>query len=236
MEQPILCQDISHVYKHPLSILIHLKFQDKDGCSKNGSRELLFNLRLEYRGDIDRFLRSRIMDSRGVPIDLENYLLSCVECDDEAVILGFKQLNLLIKSQFPIVQEEREAMTYLLTAFPDVNGQDNGRTFDILDNPILGRNMINSVCGHVIGVYDLYLYQIKFTSSNHSQLLSSLTQFQHLRSLRLRILDNWENQEQFYEELGDCLFVCCLHLLEEFNILFSFSREKVHSSSSTFLC
>jgi len=95
------------------------------------------------------------MDSRGVPIDLENYLLSCFESDDEAVILGFKQLNLNIKSQFSIVQEEREAMTYLLTVFPDVEGKDNGKISNILDNPTLGRNMINSVCGHVIGVYDL---------------------------------------------------------------------------------
>jgi len=44
MDQPISCQDICHIYKHPLSILIHLKFQDKDGCSRNGSRELLFEI------------------------------------------------------------------------------------------------------------------------------------------------------------------------------------------------
>jgi len=44
MDQPISCQDIYCIYKHPLSILIHLKFQDKDGCSKNGSRELMFEL------------------------------------------------------------------------------------------------------------------------------------------------------------------------------------------------
>ena len=42
MDQSISCQDINYIYKHPLSILIHLKFQDKDGCSKNGSREFFY--------------------------------------------------------------------------------------------------------------------------------------------------------------------------------------------------
>ena len=75
MDQPISCQDINHIYKHPLSILIHLKYQDKDGCSKNGSRELLFNLKVENgrdiaRWDIDRLLNSSIFDLRGIPIDL----------------------------------------------------------------------------------------------------------------------------------------------------------------------
>jgi len=106
MDQSILCQDVYHIYKHPLSILIHLKFQDKDGCSKNGSRELLFNLRL--KGDnIEDLLNSTIMDLRGIPIYLGLNTLSCFESDDERVILGFKQLNVNIKSQFPIVQEEK---------------------------------------------------------------------------------------------------------------------------------
>jgi len=201
MDQPILCQDIYCIYKHPLSILIQLKFQDKDGCSKNGSREL-FNLKLEDGGNIDGLLRSFIMDLRGIPIDLQNYSLPCVESDDERIILGFKQLYLNIKSQFPIVQEEREAMTYLLNKISGLKG--DYEISDILDNPTLGSQEIKSVCGHVIGIYSS-LRPICFTSSNHSQLLSSLTQLQHLRSLRFRILGDWENQEQFYEELGDQL-------------------------------
>jgi len=44
MDQPISYNYVHHIYKHPLSILIHIKFQDKDGCSKNGSREFLFEL------------------------------------------------------------------------------------------------------------------------------------------------------------------------------------------------
>ena len=46
MDQSIICQNIYSIYHHPLSILIHLKFQDKDGCSKNGSREFLKNVSL----------------------------------------------------------------------------------------------------------------------------------------------------------------------------------------------
>ena len=46
MDQPISCDYVHFIYKHPLSILIHLKYQDKDGCSKNGSREFLFELTL----------------------------------------------------------------------------------------------------------------------------------------------------------------------------------------------
>jgi len=188
MEQSVSCQDVHYTYKHPLSILIHLKFQDKDGCSKSGSRELLLNLNIKNGGNIEDLLNSSILDLRGVPIYLGYHLLSCVDSDDEGVILGFKQLNLNIHSQFPIVQEEREAMTYLLNEIPDVEGQDDQEISDILDNPTLGRNKINSVCGHVIGVS----YTLNFTSSNHSQLFSSLTQFQHLRSLIFGI----------FEELG----------------------------------
>jgi len=110
MDQSISCQDINNIYKHPLSILIHQKFQDKDGCSKNGSRELLINLGLIAGDNIKNFLLFIIMDSRGLPIDLGYDLLSCVKSDDERIILGFKKLNLNIRSQFPIVQVEREAM------------------------------------------------------------------------------------------------------------------------------
>jgi len=131
--------------------------------------------------------------------------------DDERIILGFKQLNLNIKSQIPIVQEEREAMTNLLKTIPGLSSQDNHKISDILDNPTLGRNKINSVCGHVIGIYS-YCFPIKFTSSNHSQLFSSLSQFQHLRSSSFGILEEWENQGQFYEELGDQLGSRLVHL------------------------
>jgi len=209
MGQPISCQDIYHVYKHPLSILIHLKFQDKDGCSKNGSREFLFNLRLKKGGEIEDIMTYAIIDSRGVPIDLGYDLLSCVESYDERIILGFKQLKLNINSQIPIVQEEREAITYLLTEIPDLGHHEIS---DILDNPTLGSLPISSVCGHVIGIYYSISSQINFTSSNHSQLLSSLTQFQHLRSLSFGISESWENQEQFYEELGDQLGSKLVHL------------------------
>jgi len=61
MDQLISCQDIYHIYKHLLSIIIHLKFQDKDGCSRKGSREFLVKfqiVRKRYRCD---------MDHRGVP-------------------------------------------------------------------------------------------------------------------------------------------------------------------------
>jgi len=213
MDQSISCQDINYIYKHPLSILIHLKYQDKDGCSKNGSRELLFRLKIEDEDDIDGLLTSSILDSRGILVDLEYGKVSCVKCDDERLILGFKQLNLNIKSQFPIVQEEREAMTYLLNETPILSNLDNEHMTDILDNPTLGSHEINSVFGHVIGnSYSFLSSKIKFTSSNHSQLLSSLTQFQHLRSLKFGISGNWENQEQFYEELGDQFGSKLVHL------------------------
>ena len=210
MGQPISCQDIYHIYKHPLSILIHQKFQDKDGCSKNGSKELLFKLKLNDEDDNEELMNYAILDSRGVSIQLGLSTWSCCESDDERIILGFKQLNLKIKSQFPIVQEEREAMTYLLNEIPGLRGRYEIK--DILDNPTLGNLPINYVCGHVIGVYYLYYLPLRFTSSNHSQLLSSLSQIQHLRSLSFRISDNWEHQGQFYEELGDQLGSKLVHL------------------------
>jgi len=170
---------------------------------------LLLNLKLEDGGNIEGLLRYSILDSRGVPIDLQKNSLSCFESYDERIILGFKQLSLKIKSQFPIVEEEREAMTYFLATFSGLRGH---KIPNILDNPILGRNVIDSVYGYVIGVYSHYYFPITFTYSNHPQLLSSLTQFQHLRSLRFSILDNWKHQEQFYEEVGDQLGSKLVHL------------------------
>jgi len=158
---------------------------------------------------MDRLLKITIMDYRRVPLDLGYGLRSCIEMDNERIILGFKQLTLKIDSQFPIVQEEREAMTYLLSEVPTLKYQDDHEISDILDNPTLGSRSISSVCGHVIGVY---YFPIKFTSSNHSKLLSSLTQLQHLRSLSLRISGGWEDQEHFYEELGDQLGSKLVHL------------------------
>jgi len=92
MDQSISCQDIYYIYKHPLSILIHLKFQDKDGCSKNGSRELLFRIGSSFQTRAE--IMNSIMDSRGVPIHLEYNRVSCYDSDDERTIFGFKQLNL----------------------------------------------------------------------------------------------------------------------------------------------
>jgi len=208
MDQSISCQDINHIYKHPLSILIHLKFQDKDGCSKSGSRELLFRLKITNRGNIEEFFNSAILDSRGVPIYQGASKVYCDDRDDEMIILGFKQLILNIFSQIPIVQEEREALSYLLKNVTVRFSRDNNETSDILDNPILGSQEINSVCGHVIGIHKT----LNFTSSNLSQRLSLLTQFKHLRSLRFEIAWSWENQEQFYEELGDQLGSKLVHL------------------------
>jgi len=210
MDQLISCKHIYHIYKHPLSILIHLKFQDKDGCSKNGSRELLFNLKLKKRGNIKDMMNSSIMDLRGVPIDLGINILSCVDSDEETIILGFKRLNLNINSQFPIVQEEREAMTFLWNDLPKLN-RGNHEIIDILDNPTLGTHRISSVCGHVIGIYYPINCPISFTSSNHSQLLLSLSQFQHLRILNFEIVGNW-NQSQFYGEFGNQLGSKLVHL------------------------
>ena len=53
MDQPISCQEIYHIYKHPLSILIHLKYQDKDGCSRNGFLQFLFTFSIAlHRQDL----------------------------------------------------------------------------------------------------------------------------------------------------------------------------------------
>jgi len=211
MDQPISCEDIIHIYKHPLSILIHLKFQDKDGCSKNGSRELLFSLKVEDGRNIDIVLDYAILDLRRVPLYLvyPAVPINRSKSDDERTILGFKQFNLNINSQFPIVQEEREALTCILKSIPDLRGH---KILNIFDKPILGRNVISSVCGYVIRICYVQYYPLKFTSSNHSQLLSSLTQLQHLRSLSLSISKSWDHQEQFYEELGDQLGSKLVHL------------------------
>ena len=70
MDQPISCQDIYHIYKHPLSILIHLKFQDKDSVSLNGYREFLFSSCLiSSEDDLMEMMKGTFLqDKRGCPI------------------------------------------------------------------------------------------------------------------------------------------------------------------------
>jgi len=108
MDQPILCQDIHHIYQHPLSILIHLKFQDKDGCSRNGSKEFLIGEcgmnQESYWKTIDKLLIE--IDHRGVAIYIDKELIKSEVCRE--VMLRWKTLDLELYSD-PIPIQSHDA-------------------------------------------------------------------------------------------------------------------------------
>jgi len=87
-------QDISHVLKHPLSILIHLQYQDAIGCSINGWREFLYSVGIV---DSDQKLWSFVhsyffQDERGCPIYMK--LLPDIPAQQIPVsILNFKKCS-----------------------------------------------------------------------------------------------------------------------------------------------
>jgi len=82
--------DLHHVINHPLSRLILGQFQDKDGCSRNGCCELLFDLGVvSCKEDYRAYLSSFINMNRGVPRRISKRIVLVGEEGD----LGERILN-----------------------------------------------------------------------------------------------------------------------------------------------
>jgi len=202
MDLPISCQAVHYIYKHPLSILIHQKFQDKDGCSKNGSREVLIEI-----GE-----RSGTRDSRGVLVFLFSYNPSRFSLESEEAFFHFKTLSCNINSSIPIVQEEREPMKQLYMTNESRLILKMGRIDIWYENPAV-LWYISSACGHVIG-YRPHLIEdyIKFNSENTLTNLSSLEQLPHFRMLKCTINELSQDNLDFEENFGRILGSKLIHL------------------------
>jgi len=203
MDQPISCQDINYIYKHPLSILIHLKYQDKDGCSKNGSREFLIEIGFRGKNWSRDYKDKIILDSRGVPIYL--IVKSSVQLKYAKVVLNFRTCGLFYQSTIPYVPTDKESMIRLQRLL-----QIGDSTKDIEDwfnMPFFGVSYISSVHGHVVGHCSVdYESRIKFRNENCLDLLSSLEQLPYLKSMLCSIEElDYSFQESFGRILGSRL-------------------------------
>jgi len=112
MDQSISCQEISHIYKHPLSILIHLKYQDKDGVSRNGSREFLYETGycIGKRSFYEQVTGGNIfIDHRGVLFNINFSGGSRTEMED--VMSRWKHFKFAFsKSNVPICEEDARVL------------------------------------------------------------------------------------------------------------------------------
>jgi len=175
MDQPISCQGIHYIYKHPLSILIHLKFQDKDGCSKNGSSEFFKVVyKMIPQANLCKILSSHILDSRGVLLSVTSS--KCVDglsTEIEEKILRFSQLNINVRCKTRIVDEEMEALKFLLSSSSYFNYNDGSQDIsDFMEDPSKVKGVPGVFCvnGAVIG-FQPHFYQkiLSFQFHNHDQ-------------------------------------------------------------------
>ena len=210
MDQSSTTQDLHHVIHHPLSRLILHQYEDKDGCSKNGSRELLIDCGFIKKYQIDRSLEEIILDSRGIPLNTVLNKSQNMSYENEEKILNFKQLFYPeMKSSIPIVVDsEVEPISHLFKNF--VNKYSAKRVDKWLQNPNDRTSELISAFGHVIGIYSSFP-SITIKESNSIEILNCLQQLPHFRSLGLRI--DHSCQESFYENFGVCLGSKLVHLV-----------------------
>jgi len=141
MDLSISCQDIYCIYKHPLSILIHLKFQDKDGCSRNGSREFLFELKMvsdshDYWKGIKSY--SIKVDYRRVLLYINSNLIG-VQHENLERILKFRQFDCNnLGSDQPLIDDEKN-----IAPISMINSVEYGKH-------IVCTSDMKSVGGHVV--------------------------------------------------------------------------------------
>jgi len=224
MDQPISCQDIYHIYKHPLSILIHQKFQDKDGCSKNGSREFLFLIGILKKEDTTSIKTS--LDSRGVPLFVPRSFSKEIEVEDEEKIMSFKNFLCFSNSQIPIVEEEVHPLSHL---FVDTLKLPPQKVDLLLTNPG-NYTLSSSLCGHVVGVG---IDPIHFNSSNFSSILHDLSSLPHLKQLYCELQHKLSTKE-FFDEFGEVLGSKLIYLhLSVFKSKFEENESSSYFSSFT---
>jgi len=246
MDQSISCQDIYCIYKHPLSILIHQKFQDKDGCSKNGSRQFVsenffYHDPYKSRITLDQYLHEFVCDSRGVLLILRSVGRKVsFSYEAQSLMLHFHQFSCKIESFIPIVQEERGILRDLVsfsqnTSMTNLNSSLIEEWFD---EPFKRFEFFLCCYGHLLGHSSDYLInKIHFNSTNCLNVLKLFDQLHYFTVLKCAIgsisKDNMEFEENFGRILGSKLVhleIICMHPtnISQFeNCLTQFTKLKI---------
>ena len=195
----------------------------KEGCSLNGSNEFLKETGfLRYHS-----IHSVIFDSRGVVVTFQGDCDICHHSQEfDETILKFKQFVGIVRSTISIVEEEREAMNYVLSIVDQFLARITVYEFQSLvqDPTKFFRNnqpTVSTCFGHVIR-FGPYTQPIMFDpTTNVDVKLSSFEQLSHLRSLRCIINDFHEDNTQVLDEFGSGFGPKLSHLSISFNDKFS---------------
>jgi len=198
------------VYKHPLSILIHLKYQDKDGCLKNGSKELLLKIKMLDRNMFNQIDSVKyLVYMKRLPLDLADFEISNCSFFVEKQILNCSILKCEFHSSVPIDQEEKSLVKKLQKLCCLGSGKDGKLIERWAEDPRYDvMSDIASAGGHVIGMSQIEFYHDfgRYDPYKYTKIISTLSQFPNLRSLKCKITnfgrDNLDFQETFGVELG----------------------------------
>jgi len=102
--KPFNCPSLHHLITHRLSRTETCDYQDKEGCSLNGSNEFLKETGILRCYSLDYL----IFDSRGVVFDIEYGETFRHSEEFDEIMLNFKQFIGIVRSTIPIVEEERK--------------------------------------------------------------------------------------------------------------------------------
>jgi len=197
MDQLVTVDEFYHVYKHPLSIFIHLKYQDKDGCSRNGSNAFLkelgyvnmrgyayhvFDYRFDHRGV---FLTFRLEDTNPISQELETK------------IFNFKQImHTFVRSSKKV---KKKQVTALHEIYGAPNGIPRGYFKQWVKYPGTEKDFAMSACGNIIG---LFTTSLVFRESTYQVMLPSFEKLPHLRSLVCLLDESTPCSEEMFEAFG----------------------------------
>ena len=171
--------DLHHVIIHPLSILIHLQFQDKDGCSRNGSREFLFDSHI-IENERDLSIKKRyqlILDHKGVPVRLSGIP---VVTNFEHQLLNWKSCLVLRGSLTPFDSFHRQFLEDLI---PSLHNSIMYYVMEeLLNDPSGGNFGFVGLCGEVVSLWEESMQRSSLLSP---EAIISLSCLPSLRSLKL---------------------------------------------------
>jgi len=100
--KPFNCQPLHHLITHRLSRIETCDYQDKEGCSLNGSNEFLKETGIvQFYG-----IHSIIFNSRGVIVNFKDVKIFYQSQELDKIMLNLKQFVGIVRSTIPIVEEE----------------------------------------------------------------------------------------------------------------------------------
>jgi len=193
------CLFLHHLITHRLSRIETCDYQDKEGCSLNGSNEFLKEIGILRCYSLDYF----IFDSRGVIFDIEYGETSHHSQEFDKTMLNFKQFVGIVRSTISIVEEERKhfkaVLKFLDPSFTNSTFQQlvKSPTQFFTDN----HPWISTCFGHVIRFNNS---SARFEPGiNFKQIFSSYEQLPYLKSLNCLITHFELDSDNFLEEFGD---------------------------------